>query len=130
MADPTMHTPPAQGDTGLFGNGRPTRKQATRRDTQDIAWRARDGTMPARVVQAILASVPRTKLVDGAYRSTQAMTCDQLETALGGTHQSVSAAVNKLAKNGLLKDSSYRDLTRSGRPAILWELTPLAIAQN
>jgi hypothetical protein len=56
-------------------------------------------------------------------------TCDEVEEALGRTHQSVSAAVNSLMRARhivpLVRDGAevHRD-TRSGHPAIVWTAAP------
>lgn len=51
---------------------------------------------------------------------TGGMTCDECELASGGRHQTVSARIYDLRRSGLIKDSSVRRNTRSGRSAIVW----------
>lgn len=46
--------------------------------------------------------------------------CDELEVALGMSHQGCSARVHDLMKIGLIFDSGERRPTRSGRNAIVW----------
>ena len=49
-------------------------------------------------------------------------TCDELEIALDGKHQSVSATLTTARKNGLIFDTGQTRPTRSGRSAIVWDL--------
>lgn len=58
---------------------------------------------------AVLAYIARQG-VNGA-------TCQEVEWALDGLHQSISAAVSRLKKQGLVRDSGDRRLTQSGRKA-------------
>ena len=56
-------------------------------------------------------------------------TADEVQTALCGTHQSVSAAVNGLMRTGLIttliiNDKPVQRHTRSGRWAGAWRVTP------
>jgi hypothetical protein len=87
---------------------RSTPRQATRWDTQDAAYAARDGTQVARVRDAI-AQTPGT--------------CDEIEQRLDMSHQSTSAAINKLMREGIIRANGQRP-TRSGRMARVWELVP------
>jgi hypothetical protein len=50
----------------------------------------------------------------------RAHTCDEAELLLGAKHQSVSATIRCLVKEGQLEDTGERRLTRSGRNAIVW----------
>lgn len=50
-------------------------------------------------------------------------TCDELEIALNGRHQSVSATLTSARKHGLIVDTGQTRPTRSGRSAIVWDLT-------
>ena len=47
-------------------------------------------------------------------------TCDDLEKLLGRTHQSVSAQLTIMKKEGAIEDSGERGTTSSGREAIKW----------
>ena len=49
-------------------------------------------------------------------------TCDELEIALDGKHQSVSATLTAARKNGLIVDTGQTRPTSSGRSAIVWDL--------
>ena len=51
---------------------------------------------------------------------SRAYTCDEVEVLLNGKHQSVSATIRNLVKDGFLSDTGERRLTRSGRNAIVW----------
>lgn len=53
------------------------------------------------------------------------MTCDELEIALAGTHQSISSAVNYAEEHGWIRDSGLRRKTRSGSLAIVYEPTDM-----
>tara|TARA_R110001606_G_scaffold333060_1_gene480914 strand:- start:137 stop:463 length:327 start_codon:yes stop_codon:yes gene_type:complete len=49
-------------------------------------------------------------------------TCDEIEYKLGGKHQTISATIRSLVKEGMLEDSGFRRQTRSGRRAICWQV--------
>jgi hypothetical protein len=49
-------------------------------------------------------------------------TCDELEIAMNGRHQSISATLTHAKKKRFIVDSGERRPTRSGRQAIVWEL--------
>ncbi len=64
-----------------------------------------------------------TKIIDGRVLGEimpDGATCDEVEVSLGGRHQTISSAVNRIMKSGLVKDSGIRRKTRSGRKAIVW----------
>jgi len=50
-------------------------------------------------------------------RATDGLTCDEVEVALQGRHQTISARVRELVLKGLIYDSQTRRQTRSGRRA-------------
>ena len=91
-------------------DGRPprrTRRQETRWDTQDAAWESiqpRAGSIAAKVLEAI---------------TNEPMTCDEVEQRLGLTHQTCSAAIHHLMKDGAVVADGVRP-TRSGRTARVW----------
>jgi len=62
--------------------------------------------------------------------SGSGLTVDQLEQILGRSHQSVSARVNELRDKHWVKDSGQRRKTRSGRQAIVWVPTIVALTQG
>jgi hypothetical protein len=87
---------------------RRSRRQRTRWDTQDAAWaeaQPRQGTICAEVLDIIKAS-PRT--------------CDEVEEFTGKPHQTISAAINALMRDGLIRAIDKRP-TRSRRPANVWQ---------
>src|SRR5262249_41213817 len=47
-------------------------------------------------------------------------TCWEVEQALGGLHQTISAAISNLSADGVLVDTGERRRTGSGRKAIVW----------
>jgi hypothetical protein len=47
-------------------------------------------------------------------------TCDEVEVALGLTHQTASARIRELVLRGQVHDGGERRKTRSGRSAIVW----------
>jgi len=55
------------------------------------------------------------------------LTVDQLEVALNGRHQTISARVNQLRDGGWVIDSGIRRKTRSNRNAIVWRPTAQAL---
>lgn len=61
-------------------------------------------------------------------RGAVGLTCDQVEIALHGSHQSMSARVNELRDKGWIVDSGTKRKTRSGRLAIVW--TPSQAAKE
>jgi predicted transcriptional regulator len=48
--------------------------------------------------------------------------CEGVETILDGRHQSISAYIRHLVKEGLVEDSGFKTKTSSGRKAILWRI--------
>lgn len=87
---------------------RSTRRQRTRWDTQDSAWadaQPRQGTICAEVLDIIKAG---------------SRTCDEVEEFTGKPHQTISAAINALMRDGLIRAIGKRP-TRSGRQANVWQ---------
>lgn len=58
-----------------------------------------------------------------------ALSDDHLERKIGRSHQTISSARNWLVEAGWVRDSGKRAITRAGREAIAWELTPAALRQ-
>ena len=83
---------------------RSTKRQETRWSTQDRAFQNAPVGQAATVLEALRATPS---------------TCDEVEQRLGMTHQSCSAAINKLMRDGLIHADGER-LTRSGRSARVW----------
>jgi len=71
------------------------------------------GTMKRSIYELIVASGER------------GMTSDEAQRAMNGTHQTFSARVSELAKDGLIVDSCIRRRTRSGDRAVVYIPAPL-----
>ena len=97
--------------------------QQTSRDAYESVNR---GNIPIR--QLIINNF-LIKNVTGCYYSVH-WTCDQLECMLDSKHQTVSAAIRSLVKEGILQDSGFKRKTRSGRSAICWELVDVPQPNN
>jgi hypothetical protein len=96
--------------TGGGGNaapdaGRTTERQSTRRSTSDEAHRSADVAATRKVMLDLISQRPRT--------------CDEIVT-LGFAHQSASAAINWLMRQGRIVPSGEKRKTRMGRRAIVW----------
>lgn len=61
-----------------------------------------------------------------ARRGATGATDDEIETALGRSHQSVSGARNTLFNDDLIRDSGARRKTRYSNDAIAWVVTDLS----
>lgn len=48
-------------------------------------------------------------------------TCDELEVALQGRHQTISSRIRKGVKDGYIKSTGEKRPTRTGRKAIVWK---------
>lgn len=55
------------------------------------------------------------------------MTDDELERAMGRSHQTVSARRNGLKADDLICDSGMKRITRTQSPAIVWITVPTAL---
>lgn len=86
-----------------------TPMQRTRWSTQDEAWK---------LIQPSLAGIGVR-----VFRSIQErpQTCDEVEITLGLTHQTCSASINKLMRDGVIISIGKRK-TRSGRAACVWSI--------
>lgn len=87
---------------------RSTRLQRTRWDTQDAAWESARGSVK-NISRTILDHILKTP-----------STCDEVEVALGLTHQTASAAIHYLMRDGEIVATEKRP-TRSGRSARVWK---------
>lgn len=90
---------------------RQTARQHTRWDTQDAAF----------ALSRQAAFGLKFQILELLEQSPS--TCDELEVACNRTHQSVSAAVNGLMRDGVIRAAGIRK-TRSGRSARIWEISP------
>lgn len=73
--------------------------------------------------ESIRPHAPRQRdrvLASITARHSDGMTCDEVELALGLSHQTASARVHELAKAGAIVDSEARRPTRSGRKAAVY----------
>jgi transcription initiation factor IIE alpha subunit len=86
-----------------------TPSQKTRWSTQDEAWK---------LIQPHLAGIGVR-----VFRCIEErpQTCDEVEISLGLTHQTCSATINKLMRDGVIISIGKRN-TRSGRPACVWSI--------
>ena len=84
----------------------------------------RDTSLGAAAFQAKSgkAASDRTRILSALARAPS--TTDSLEARLALSHQTCSARVHGLNKDGLIADSTRRERTRAGRQAIVWEVTP------
>jgi predicted transcriptional regulator len=95
-----------EGEEPWLPFGRPTDDQSTRRDTSDDAYR-KAKRLEAR--NTILCAIRKSE-----------MTCDEVMQVTGLPHQTASATMNWLMRNGHIIDSRQRRKTRMDRSAIVW----------
>jgi len=81
------------------------------RDTSREAWESLQAQLPQMDGKIL-------RHVDGAGR--YGLTCERTELDLDMRHQTVSGALTRLSKSGLVLDSGRRRRTNSGRQAIVW----------
>ena len=105
-----LQPPPNPSQYATERPPRSTRAQDTRWDTQDEAYAARASGIGVTIMEAL---------------SRSPSTCDELEIALRLTHQTCSAAVNKLMRDGLIVAGVNRK-TRSNRNARVWSVREAA----
>ncbi len=100
----------------------PMNRTPTSQAMRKAAW-PRSGSLRWDIVRVV---------ADSARGMFQPMTDDELENALGRSHQSVSAARNGLVRDGWLQPSKWPNgtartaPTRSGNQAQVWEITDAA----
>ena len=81
-----------------------------------IAWRmSRHGVASDK--RAILVEINRG-MNDGRYGAT----CDEIEQATGLLHQTASARMNDLVREGVITVTGHKRLTRRRRPADVYAL--------
>ncbi len=56
--------------------------------------------------------------------------CEGVEIILDERHQSISASIRHLVKEGLVEDSGLKTKTSSGRKAILWQIVDQTLPTN
>lgn len=108
LSDPTENTP------GAARRAAPLTSRTARLDV----W-PKTGTQRARILDA---------LVRGERDHGRGWTDDDLILRTGMPHQSVGPRRGELVAGGWIEDSGLRRPTRSGAPAIVWELTAKARA--
>ena len=64
-----------------------------------------------------------SRQIYGYIKQVGGATCDEVEIALEMKHQSVSCLIRYLVINGFLEKTFLRRPTRSGRNAIVWQVT-------
>jgi DNA-binding transcriptional ArsR family regulator len=70
--------------------------------------------------------VQRLRVYAGIRQAYGGATCDELEVALDMRHQTASARITELRKDGLIVDTGLRRATRSGRSARVYEIVTAA----
>jgi len=98
-----------EGDEEFLPFGRPTDDQSTRRDTSDDAF----ASVPLGTQRYLLCELIKTR----------PQTCDEIMEG-GWSHQSASAGLNWLMRQGHIVDSGERRVTSAGRKAIVWRHEP------
>lgn len=83
-------------------------------ETSREAFEAAKPKMPS-----LRAQITKKLLLNGPS------TCDELETMLDRSHQSVSAVLTAMKKDGSIEDSGERGITSSGRSAIRWNISDI-----
>jgi hypothetical protein len=81
-------------------------------ETSKAAAESQKGGGAQRDRERVLAAIIRAGI--------PGMTTDEVEVALRGRHQTISARVNGLHNDGLIVDSGGRRPTRSGRQAVVY----------
>ena len=77
--------------------------------------------------ESIPASTLRAKVYQIIYRAgPRGKTCDEVEVAMHGRHQTVSARIRELVLSNDLIDTGLRRATRSGRMAAIYVPRPRA----
>lgn len=97
---------------------------------QDLFDPAPEAPLPSNYTDTSRAAAQRAKAKAPTDRATilayirrrgvLGSTVDEVETALGLSHQTASARVNQLRNDGWVKDSGGRRPTRTGTKAIVW----------
>jgi len=97
------------GELPLFHNRYPDTPGYNFRDTSQQAAKQ---IKPAALRLRLLAEM--------RLRGSMGATCDELEQAMGLSHQTASARLREMNLKGQVVDSGERRPTRSGRAAIVW----------
>lgn len=87
-------------------------------------WTSRDISNAAYVsILPVVGSIKR-RIIEHVYLTPS--TDDEIESALGVSHQTVSAARRTLVKNGLIERTGTLRATRSGRQAQVWQASEVS----
>ena len=83
---------------------------------------ARTSETSKAAAESIAEAAPaiRKRIHERIAESLNGMTCDEVEAAMGLSHQTASARVHELRKLGMLLDVGEKRPTRSGRNATVW----------
>jgi hypothetical protein len=77
-------------------------------------------------IASLRAGSRRKEVYDAIQRTLhRGFTDDEMETALGRSHQTLSATRNSLMNDGLIVDSGQRRRTKWGNDAIVWVVAGL-----
>jgi hypothetical protein len=96
---------------GRTQRGQPKRKRGLIQQTSRDAHEA---------IKPKASAIRSRILAELQLRGSTGATCDELEQALGLSHQTASARLREMAKAETIYDSGHRRETRTGRTAIIW----------
>ena len=97
----------------------------------EVPFSNRSTSLAAAHSIAMDLSSMESKVLGVVYRAEgQGVTCDEVEVAMGWSHQTVSARINGLMRKEMIADSGFTRRTRSGRSAIVWVSRHLAPAPD
>ena len=114
-----IHLLGIEGTVGAYGQNSP--------DTSVAAAHlaiSRQGSVRHRIIAELYADHHTLE----RYAGPQGITDDAIERRLRIAHSTASSARNWLVNAGWLHDSGFRRKTAAGRNAIVWALTPAALA--
>lgn len=72
----------------------------------------------------------RKQVIDAFRALGGSATCDEIEVATGLSHQTASARVRDLVKDGYLVDTGARRATRSGRSARVYQVVTADVGER
>lgn len=89
---------------------------------------ALDAAESMRKIAGKLAGKVLVEILTAHYEyGVTGLTTDAIQARLHGTHQGISPRITELRDKGWIVDSGIRRATRSGRKAIVWKPTRLAL---
>lgn len=95
-----------EGEEAYLPFGRPSENQSTRREESDAAFRRAERVRARETVMSLLRERP--------------MTCDEVMAATGLPHQTASATVNWLMRDGTIVATGEKRVTQHMREARVW----------